>query len=191
MTSGRPGALRPTGAPRKRATPSPMSPGTQQGSPGGTVAATTDDAWQFAFESVFLGAVRLARVLASSPADEHGPFGIRINGLPPVRLATDRVRQLNALLGDPNEVRARLSQDIPRRRYGEPAEFGQAAAFILSPAAAHAAAGRVEQPVALYLPVEQQVQADAVPVGAQAGVEVADHHHGMMNASGHSTRGAA
>ena len=103
-----------------------MSPGTQQGSPGGTVAATTDDAWQFAFESVFLGAVRLARVLASSPADEHGPFGIRINGLPPVRLATDRVRQLNALLGDPNEVRARLSQDIPRRRYGEPAEFGRA-----------------------------------------------------------------
>ncbi len=34
-----------------------------------------------------------------------------------------------------------------------------------------------------------QVQADAVPVEAQAGFEVADHHDGMMNASGHSTRG--
>src|SRR5712691_1889670 len=56
---------------------------------------------------------------------------------------------------------------------------------------AHPAAGRVEQirPVALNVPVLQQVQADAVPVEAQAGFEIADHHHGMMNASGHSTRG--
>ena len=59
------------------------------------------------------------------------------------------------------------------------------------PSATQASAGRVEQlrPVALHVPVEQQVQADAVPVEAQAGVEVEDHHHGMMNASGHSTRG--
>ena len=45
------------------------------------------------------------------------------------------------------------------------------------------------RPVALNVPVLQQVQADPVPVEAQAGVEVADHHHGMMNSSGHSTRG--
>jgi len=38
------------------------------GSPGGTVAATADDAWRSAFESVFLGAVRLARVLTSGLA---------------------------------------------------------------------------------------------------------------------------
>ena len=38
------------------------------GSPGGSVAGTTDDAWRSAFESVFLGAVRLARVLAGSLA---------------------------------------------------------------------------------------------------------------------------
>jgi 3-oxoacyl-[acyl-carrier protein] reductase len=155
------------------------------GSPGGSVAGTTDDAWRSAFESVFLGAVRLARVLAGrlagrrdddslsgtggsiafvlaasvraplpdlaisnglfpglagvvkTMADEHGPAGVRINGLLPVRIATDRVRQLDALLGDPDEVRARLSQRIPLRRYGEPAEFGQAAAFVLSPAAAY------------------------------------------------------
>src|SRR5215472_14902063 len=51
------------------------------------------------------------------------------------------------------------------------------------------AAGRVEQfrPVTLHAPVIQQVQAEAVPVEVQASVEVADHHHGMMNASGHST----
>src|SRR6266702_4286750 len=38
------------------------------GSPGGTIAATPDDAWRSAFESVFLGAVRLARVLAADLA---------------------------------------------------------------------------------------------------------------------------
>jgi 3-oxoacyl-[acyl-carrier protein] reductase len=207
------------------------------GSPGGTVADTGDDAWRSAFESVFLGAVRLARALAAdlgghgqdgepaasltgtggqprdggakarltgtggqprdggatasltgtggqprdggaaaalagtggsiafvlaasvraplpglaisnglfpglagvvkTLADEHGPAGIRVNGLLPVRIATDRVRQLDALLGDPDEVRARLSRSIPLRRYGEPAEFGRVAAFVLSPAASY------------------------------------------------------
>ena len=70
-------------------------------------------------------------------ADEHGPAGIRVNGLLPVRIATDRVRELDALLGDPDEVRARLSQTIPLRRYGETAEFGRVAAFLLSPAASY------------------------------------------------------
>ena len=159
------------------------------GSPGGTAADTGDDAWRAAFESVFLGAVRLARVLAAdlggerqdgaaaapltgtggsiafilaasvraplpglaisnglfpglagvvkTLADEHGPSGIRVNGLLPVRIATDRVRELDALLGDPDEVRARVSRSIPLRRYGEPAEFGLAAAFVLSPAASY------------------------------------------------------
>ncbi len=32
---------------------------------------------------------------------------------------------------------ARLTQNIPLRRYGEPAEFGRAAAFLLSPAASY------------------------------------------------------
>lgn len=159
------------------------------GSPGGTVASTGDDAWRSAFESVFLGAVRLARELAAdldgeghdsaattsltgtggsialvlaasvrtplpglavsnglfpglagvvkTLADEHAPSGVRINGLMPVRIATDRVRQLDALAGDPDEVRARLSMSIPLRRYGEPAEFGRVAAFVLSPAASY------------------------------------------------------
>ena len=35
------------------------------GSPPGTVATTPDDAWRSALESVFLGAVRLARILAA------------------------------------------------------------------------------------------------------------------------------
>jgi len=55
------------------------------------------------------------------------------NGILPVRIATDRVRELDARSGDPDEVRARLSEHIPLRRYGEPEEFGRAAAFLLSP----------------------------------------------------------
>ena len=164
------------------------------GSPPGTVATTTDEEWRSAFESVFLGAVRLARILAAdlggagdgraaggsvtgaggsvtgaggsvvfvlassvrvplvelaianglfpglagvvkTMAGELGPAGIRVNGLLPVRIATNRVRELDALQGDPDEVRARLSEHIPLRRYGEPEEFGRAAAFVLSPAA--------------------------------------------------------
>ena len=70
-------------------------------------------------------------------AGELGPAGIRVNGLLPVRIATDRVRELDALLGDPDEVRVRLSEHIPLRRYGEPEEFGRAAAFVLSPAASY------------------------------------------------------
>ncbi len=70
-------------------------------------------------------------------AGELGPAGIRVNGLLPVRIATDRVRELDALQGDPDEVRARLSEHIPLRRYGEPEEFGRAAAFVLSPAASY------------------------------------------------------
>ena len=154
------------------------------GTPPGTIATTPDEAWRSAFESVFLGAVRLARafaadlsddatgsmtgtgrslvfVLASSVrvplarlpisnglfpglagvvktlANELGPSGVRINGLLPVRIATDRVREFDALSGDPDEVRARESERIPLRRYGEPEEFGRTAAFLLSPAASY------------------------------------------------------
>ena len=159
------------------------------GTPPGTIASTSDEAWRSAFESVFLGAVRLARVLAAdltddskepsgagsmtgtgrsvvfvlaasvrvplpqlpisnglfpglagvvkTLADELGPAGLRINGVLPVRIATDRVREFDALRGDPDEVRALESERIPLRRYGEPEEFGRAAAFLLSPAASY------------------------------------------------------
>jgi hypothetical protein len=47
-----------------------------------------------------------------------------VNGLLPVRIAANRVRELDALRGEPDEVRARLSEHIPLRRYPEPEEFG-------------------------------------------------------------------
>ena len=75
----------------------------------------------------------LIRRSQSAVPRHAGEDGASVNGLLPVRIAADRVRQLDALRGDPDEVRARLSEHIPLRRYGEPEEFGWAAAFVLSP----------------------------------------------------------
>jgi 3-oxoacyl-[acyl-carrier protein] reductase len=145
------------------------------GPPPGSAADVGDEQWQSAFESVFLGAVRLARAAAAGLAEggvigfvlsssvhepipglaisnslrpalagfaktlaaEVGPRGIRVVGLLPSRIDTDRVRELDALRGDPVAVRARVSETIPLRRYGTPDEFGRAAAFLLSPAASY------------------------------------------------------
>ncbi|WP_328428649.1 SDR family oxidoreductase [Streptomyces sp. NBC_00443] len=145
------------------------------GPPAGFVADNTDEQWQAAFESVFLGAVRLARTAAAeldaggvigfvlsasvheplpgltisnglrpglagfakSLADELGPRGIRVVGLLPSRIDTDRVRELDGLSADPEATRAANESRIPLRRYGTPDEFGRAAAFLLSPAASY------------------------------------------------------
>ncbi|WP_274556783.1 SDR family oxidoreductase [Streptomyces spiramyceticus] len=141
----------------------------------GSAADNTDEQWQAAFDSVFLGAVRLARAAASSLTEggvigfvlsgsvhepipgltisnglrpglagfakslsvDLGPRGIRVVGLLPGRIDTDRVRQLDALSGDGDAARARSESRVPLRRYGRPEEFGRAAAFLMSPAASY------------------------------------------------------
>jgi 3-oxoacyl-[acyl-carrier protein] reductase len=70
-------------------------------------------------------------------ADELGDRGIRVNGLLPGRLATDRVFALDARYGAPDMVRRRNENSIPLGRYGEPDEFGRIASFVLSPAASY------------------------------------------------------
>jgi 3-oxoacyl-[acyl-carrier protein] reductase len=72
---------------------------------------------------------------AKTLADELGPQGIRVNGLLPGRVDTERVRELDAMGGDPDEARSRNERLIPLRRYGRAEEFGRVAAFLLSPAA--------------------------------------------------------
>jgi 3-oxoacyl-[acyl-carrier protein] reductase len=142
------------------------------GPPAGSVLATPDEHWASAFESVFLGPVRVARsaagslgrggvigfVLSSSVkspvgglatsnglrpglamvakqlADELGPAGIRVLGLLPGRISTARTQELDRLA--PGR-RAAAEATIPLRRYGDPAEFGRVAAFLLSPAASY------------------------------------------------------
>jgi 3-oxoacyl-[acyl-carrier protein] reductase len=140
------------------------------GPPAGPALSITDEQWTGAFDSVFLGAVRVIRavvdaggtsivlvlstsakmpignlavsnglrpglaMLAKTLADELGPRGVRVNGLLPGRVDTERVRSLD---GPDPAVRAGHEAGIPLRRYGEPAEFGRVAAFLLSPAASY------------------------------------------------------
>ncbi|UED84828.1 SDR family oxidoreductase [Streptomyces profundus] len=74
-------------------------------------------------------------MVAKDLADEFGPRGVRVLGLMPGRIATDRLRQLDA--ASDAAARQRTLDGIPLGRYGEPAEFGGVAAFLLSPAAAY------------------------------------------------------
>lgn len=76
-------------------------------------------------------------VLVKDLADEAGPRGVRVNGILPGRIATDNVFAQDARQGDPMNVRRRQESQIPLRRYGQPREFGQVAAFLLSPAASY------------------------------------------------------
>lgn len=141
------------------------------GPPTGTMMDTPDEHWSAAFDSVFLGGLRVARavaraiegegsiafVLSSSVkaplanlaisnglrpglamvaknlADELGPRGIRVNGLLPGRVGTERVAELDASTGDAEGARAKALAGIPLGRYGRPEEFAAAAAFLLSP----------------------------------------------------------
>jgi len=146
------------------------------GPPAGVPAdQLTDEQWQDSFESVFLGAVRLARTAsaelgdggvigfvlsmsvfepipgltisnglrpglagyAKTLANELGPRGIRVIGLAPGRIATERLEYLDSLSGDADAARARNAETIPLRRYGTPEEFGRTAAFLLSPGASY------------------------------------------------------
>ena len=74
-------------------------------------------------------------MVAKQLADELGPRGIRVNGLLPGRIGTERIAELDALQDDPAAAKASAAERIPLRRDGEPSEFGRAAAFLLSPAA--------------------------------------------------------
>ncbi|MFC0003113.1 SDR family oxidoreductase [Micromonospora siamensis] len=75
--------------------------------------------------------------VAKDIADEYGPRGVRVVGLLPGRILTDRNRELFAASGDPERARAAAEAEIPLGRVGEPAEFGKVAAFVLSPAASY------------------------------------------------------
>lgn len=146
------------------------------GPPAGPALGITDDQWRSAFDSVFLGSVRIARavaatvgeeggavafvlslsvkqpldglassnglrpglaMLAKTLADELGPRNIRVLGLLPGRLDTDRVRELDQASGRPKKLREEFERRIPLGRYGLPEEFGRVAAFALSPAASY------------------------------------------------------
>src|ERR687890_1407987 len=72
---------------------------------------------------------------------ELGPR-VRVNSMAPGRIDTARSRSLDEARAQdsgisPEEQRSNVSEGIPLGRYGEPAELGRAAAFLLSPAASY------------------------------------------------------
>jgi 3-oxoacyl-[acyl-carrier protein] reductase len=75
--------------------------------------------------------------IAKDLADELAPRAIRVNGLLPGRINTDRTRELDAKAGRGDSARRRQESAIPMGRYGDPIEFGTVAAFILSAAASY------------------------------------------------------
>ncbi|HEY5845355.1 MAG TPA: SDR family oxidoreductase, partial [Microlunatus sp.] len=76
-------------------------------------------------------------MLIKQLADELGPRGIRVLGLMPGRVETERVQHLDSLSDNPQAARVAAEAAIPLRRYGEPDEFARVAAFLLSPAASY------------------------------------------------------
>jgi 3-oxoacyl-[acyl-carrier protein] reductase len=67
---------------------------------------------------------------------------VRINGIAPGRIATDRIAQLDASRAASSgtsvqDVRDQTIGRIPLGRYGDPADVGRVAAFLLAPAAAY------------------------------------------------------
>lgn len=76
-------------------------------------------------------------MLVKQLADEIGPAGGRAVGLLPGTIATDRITELTNAAEDPDAAMAQYAQDIPLGRMGDPAEFGQVAAFLVSDAASY------------------------------------------------------
>lgn len=136
------------------------------GPPAGTFLDTPEEAWRSSFESVFLGAIRIARravdalspdgvialILSSSVKTPLANLAVS-NGLRPglamvTKTLADEIgprgmRAFSLLPGRIDTERLRAvrpsggEEAIPLRRYGKPEEFGRVAAFLVSPAASY------------------------------------------------------
>lgn len=111
---------------------------------GGAILVSTSASVKEPIPNLGLSTVMRASVsaLAKTLAIELAPTRVRVNQIIPGRIDTDRVRQLdeiNAKKGGvtPHEQKKKAIATIPAGRYGEPDEFGRAAAFLLSDAASY------------------------------------------------------
>jgi 3-oxoacyl-[acyl-carrier protein] reductase len=109
---------------------------------GGAIVMSTSSAVKEPIANLALSNVIRASVAALSKtlANELAADRIRVNHLMPGRINTDRVRHLDALKSkntgqSVDDVRAAFERSVPLGRYGEPYEYGHAAAFLLSDAA--------------------------------------------------------
>ncbi len=111
---------------------------------GGAMLFSTSSSVKEPIPNLALSNVVRASVaaLAKTLAHELAPAGIRVNCLVPGRIDTDRVRELDSMRArqagvSVEEQRAHGQRAVPLGRYGEPEEFGRAAAFLLSDASSY------------------------------------------------------
>ena len=109
---------------------------------GGAILASTSSSVREPIERLGLSNVMRSGVasLVKTLAYELAADGIRVNTLIPGRFDTDRVRQLDEGMAKSQglsfeEVRQKSLAQMPLKRLGTVEEYGNAATFLLSPAA--------------------------------------------------------
>jgi 3-oxoacyl-[acyl-carrier protein] reductase len=111
---------------------------------GGSILLPTSSSIKEPIASLALSNILRAAVssLSKTLAIELAPKRIRVNQLIPGRIVTDRLRELDEATSKRlgitvEEQQQRMETSIPMGRYGDPQEFANAAAFLLSDAAAY------------------------------------------------------
>jgi 3-oxoacyl-[acyl-carrier protein] reductase len=111
---------------------------------GGSIVAIESISVRQPIDNLILSnSIRMAVIgLLKTLANEFGPHGIRINSINPTFTHTERVEQLlerraEANNTDPDTEALTIASTIPLRRMGTVEEFGQAVAWLASPAASY------------------------------------------------------
>ncbi|MEO1440652.1 MAG: SDR family oxidoreductase [Chloroflexota bacterium] len=111
---------------------------------GGAILTVTSSSIKEPIPNLGLSTIMRSGVagLVKTLADELAPDNIRVNNLIPGRIDTDRVASLDANVArrlgiTSEEARANSIKKIPMGRLGTIDDFGQAGAFLLSPAASY------------------------------------------------------
>ena len=118
---------------------------------GGSILMSTSGSVKEPIPNLGLSTVLRASVSALSKtlALELAADRIRVNQIIPGRIDTDRVKHLDQLAGQKqgisaDEAKKKSIAAIPAGRYGEAAEYGKVAAFLLSDAASYITGATVQ-----------------------------------------------
>jgi 3-oxoacyl-[acyl-carrier protein] reductase len=118
---------------------------------GGSILMSTSASVKEPIPNLGLSTVLRASVsaLAKTLALELAGSKIRVNQIIPGRIDTDRVKQLDEIAGkkqgiSADEAKKKSVATIPLGRYGDAAEYGRVAAFLLSDAAAYMTGATVQ-----------------------------------------------
>ncbi len=118
---------------------------------GGSILMSTSASVKEPIPNLGLSTVLRASVSALSKtlALELAPDRIRVNQIVPGRIDTDRVKSLDDIAAKKQGITAEQARTkamamIPMGRYGQPAEYGRVAAFILSDAGAYMTGSTVQ-----------------------------------------------